>query len=334
MDFRFDDFTQFHLTKKKILLNNINKSISGQIYKDGIKELNILLDWKKSVNEMVNQISKPNPSSFNDLKSKSRIMTRDEDMKRVNPYFKDDSAFIINCAYCSATYDLRRRGYDVEADDYHIDYFRPDEKENNIYEIYSWWTHRNSFTRVLTPDTNAKQILFNKYYPGYKFFNMSEFNSDELERILLLQGDGARGELSLVWTKGGAHSVIYEIQNGEVLLRDCQVCKVLRLRDYTDYSNKVFYFRTDNEEPTDRILNCVKNKNLDTLSLSNDGIARSFTDKLIREYRENGFDVNRDGDEIIVFLDSGHGKYLMININGTAKFVNAISNKYVDMKGL
>ena len=62
------------------------------------------------------QVALTTPKSFKDLKKTTTEQTNDEHQKAVNPNYSpftyDNS---MNCAFCTATYDLRKRGYDVEA---------------------------------------------------------------------------------------------------------------------------------------------------------------------------------------------------------------------------
>ena len=313
------------IARNEEILKKLDKSIQMPIYANRTNELDIIIKWRKSIQEMVNQVKSNNPSSLNDLKMKKRKMSIFEDMRRVNPYFRDDRSFTINCAYCAAVYDLRRRGYDVEADDYHFESLRQDERNNSIYEIYSWWTHFNAKnrTRILS-DTLDKQRKFDILYPGYKYFNTSEFTADEIERIMLAQGSGARGIFIVDWSFGGAHAVAYEIRNDYVLLIDSQVAKTYSLFDLVSRSKKLFYFRTDNEAPTDRILLCLKNKKVDSHI--------SSRDFLINEFRKLGYKVFVFYDKIRVLLDPQGGKYFLIFYDGFVKYVDEVTKAEINMK--
>ena len=260
----------------------------------GIQELDILIDWKNTVEHMNSQIAQSNPKSFAELKRKSRLMTPTEDMARVNPYFKESKDFNINCAYCSAAYDLRRRGFDVEADDYHLYDLRTDELVNSVTEIYSWWTHSHS---------------------GYKKFMIPEDDTKDILTYCLAQENGARGILNVVWNQGSAHCLIYEIHYGKVLIRDCQRDKTAKLEDYFNRVKRLYFFRTDNEQPTNRILLGVKNKTSDSI---NKHVSEASFESLIARYKKEGYSCyeNPDGSYSII---SKTGKIFQIDRTGTIR---------------
>ena len=81
-----------------------------------------------------------------------------------------------------------------------------------------------------------------------------------MEENLKQYGEGARGHLGLYWKMGGGHDVIWEVENGEVVIRDCQINQVVELEDYLSRSSSYDYVRTDNLEPTEDILRTVRNR--------------------------------------------------------------------------
>lgn len=310
-----DKFIRSPFSAKREIVLNLDKTVISKWPKNGLKELDVLVKWRKLINEMVYQIHSPNPKTFRGIPKKRRDMTADEDMARVNPYFREDRVFTINCAYCSAAYDLRRRDYDVEAD-----YYSDFSIEPSIFEIYSWWTHKNSFTRSVGFSTNERQSALDKLYPGYKYFSMSENSIFEVEESILSQGNGARGQMSFMWIFGGAHQVVYEVSNNRVIIRDCQNNKVRKLKDYYGFIDRLYYFRTDNEEPTERILNTIKMKNLDTV---NSDYKVSSASGLIRFFKNAGYRTRLNK----VFLDNGSKGYLIVEEDLSVKYVNSILNE-------
>lgn len=342
----------------------IRSDIKPTLDKNTVKSLSVLNDWRDQVKALVKQVTRPNPPTFKALKHKQTEMSRDEDMARVNPYLNEDKSFTINCAYCTAAYDLRRRGYDVEADDYHMG-TEPDEKLNNYTEEYSWYTHKNKenlpaeykgtlkerfdafvfnttaremkYLDDLGNDsfntkTEKAQAYFDVYYPGMKYFSTDEFTSSQIEKEILKQGNGARGHMMLHWrNEGSGHAVVYEVVNNEVVIRDAQHNKTLKLDDYAKYADEVKYFRTDNEEPTSKILNCVKNKSSDTTCPGDNGGSKTTPSALAEKYRNAGYEVvfTTIGGEYgyKVYLTEGRYtddySYLIIDpYTGATKYVN------------
>ena len=235
-----------------------------------------------------------NPKGFQELKRKTRLMTPDEDMARVNPNISRTDSFRLNCSYCSATYDLRRRGYDVEADDYLSGDIEP-----NIFEIYSWWTHPKK----------GEGVAIERVYPGYRYFETDKHSIKEIEDAV--RRNGTRGQISFIWKEGKAHSVIYEVSYGQVLLRDCQHNRKLRFEDYAKLSKRIYFFRTDNEQPTDRILNCVVNKASDSYFRGDNPM-----DSLMKILKANGYKAKYFEGNIRVYLSD---RYLDIDGKGNVK---------------
>jgi hypothetical protein len=158
-----------------------------------------------------------------------------QDLAAVNPGFLDmNSNTKNNCMLCTTTYDMRQRGYDVTA--------QLDSQGYNFADLKRW-------------------------YPGVKFEHTSRYNEngrgitqqEYVQRTisnLVKQGDGARGNLMLAWNMGGAHSIVYEVKNGQLILKDGQSGKIYsadRMMNKpesllrTSFANS--YARLDNLEP-------------------------------------------------------------------------------------
>ena len=173
------------------------------------------------------------------LPVKTEATTRDEDMNLVNPkYDRGTYAYTMNCSYCTAAYDLRMRGYDVEADG-----ISKYDAATIEAEITSWYDGEEVKRRSITNNGAT----------------MKE-DAERLEAELLSYGDGARGHMMLYWQMGGGHDVIWEIEHGDVVIRDCQTNEKLEVIDYLQYSNYVSYFRTDNIQPNENILETVRSR--------------------------------------------------------------------------
>lgn len=155
---------------------------------------------------------------------KDRPMSAVEDAAKVNPNYnpRSDDGYSNNCAWCSYVYDLRRRGYDVQA---------PYEFGLCGSEIAS-----------LYKDTSVKDYKSPKYYPddGYS-------STKNLFKDLESEGNGARGILSVAWTTGGGHAMAWEVIGGKAYVIDAQTNDVMDLdafwnkRGYAidwDYENR------------------------------------------------------------------------------------------------
>lgn len=140
-----------------------------------------------------------------------------------------------NCAYCTLAYEMRQRGYDVEA---------------------------STCSQMTFNDENAIE----SWYEGGEFRHPNKAGTASLEKDILKHSpEGSRGQFCLFLANGGGHSVVYEVKNGEVYIRDCQVNKQWKLKDCPymsriDRRHPPIYMRTDHLKLTDKSLVGVKNR--------------------------------------------------------------------------
>lgn len=158
------------------------------------------------------------------LLKKDKDMSEKDDMKRVNPDYMDGRESQNNCMLCTTAYDMRRRGYEVTA--------------KKVFQGF-------------TTDT------VKKWYPKAKVKNVStkDENGDDspaaflenTKKALLNQGEGARGNLMNRWAGSyGGHSIVYEVKDNKVILRDCQTNSIVKLEDFVRASDRIDYARLDN----------------------------------------------------------------------------------------
>lgn len=204
---------------------------------------------KIQTNKAALRIAKSKIDPKTGLPLKSEPMTEDQDMKCVNPgYLSFRSGASNNCGLCTMTYDLRRRGFEVIAGETKTGI------PSNAYEKY----YKDSKVIPIIPKGSEAVIasLFrnpNQMFYGTKPDGYDEYHAEmkrQIKKELLSQGDGARGHLGVTWFgAAGAHSVAYEIKNGEIIIRDCQVGVTVDLDDMLDDSCFCRYCRFDNKEP-------------------------------------------------------------------------------------
>lgn len=98
----------------------------------------------------------------------------------------------MNCFECSIAYEMRKRGYDVQA--------------NSI---------RGGDYTELTHAFNLKDS-----------FQLSSTSNDEAYKRMQAQclsyGEGARGSVLMYWSTGGGHAINWEVKNGKFMLLDNQ----------------------------------------------------------------------------------------------------------------
>ena len=165
------------------------------------------------------------------LYMKSSDMSEDDDMKVVNPSFKNfNTNSKNNCMLCSTTYEMRRRGYDVTA--------QKDSQGYNFSDITKWYKG----AKLNTISSETSQSSLSKAFSGNK--NLMSNTRDALVK----QGNGARGNIMVLWSSGGGgHSMVYEVKDGSYIIRDCQSGKVYKNPDtILKQATKVSFVRTDN----------------------------------------------------------------------------------------
>ena len=181
------------------------------------------------------------------LKLKSKEMTKEQDMRAVNPARGSGEADNENnCAFCTLAYDLRRRGFDVVA--------KKDANGVDTHEFYKKY-YKDAEIHNLKPKEYEDMLKKYERNPAMVLTdrNYSKFQKamiDNAERELLKQGDGARGYLGVIWSGTyTGHSVAYEVSGGKVYVMDTQSATKRSLRYYQDLIRDCEYARTDNATP-------------------------------------------------------------------------------------
>lgn len=196
---------------------------------------------------LLESLKKDNP--LPDLPLKIKADTLDEDAAAINPsyYTNDINHYDENCGACTIAYDLRRRGYDVAAVD--EDTYR--KSGGTITDLLNCYDDPT----LITQSDIAKKYNISKE-------SLSEHPTKELvscmEKEMLSGGEGARGNFITEWTLGGAHSISWEVENGEIVYRDCQSNEKVDLDRWLGLSDEFYYFRTDNLTPNERIADYVQ----------------------------------------------------------------------------
>ena len=189
------------------------------------------------------QVELTTPKSFSELKKTTGEQTDAEHQKAINPdysVFGTTYDYNYNCSFCTAAYDLRKRGYDVEANPISL------VEAYTIHDVKNWYKD----AKVVSEQSVLLETGVN---------NPSS-DADRLETSLKKHGEGARGHLALYWASGGGHDVIWEIQNGDVVIRDCQTGAITNAEYYMELISSYDYIRTDNLEPTEEVLRTVRNR--------------------------------------------------------------------------
>lgn len=163
--------------------------------------------------------------------------TIEQDRAAVNPNYALGREWQINCQRCCPTYEMRRRGFDVQA--------LPFKEDKRLY--------------CHAPDGT----LQNNIFKGATWENIGATRTDKVFSNVLGKlkewGPGARGEVYVQWKRGSAHVFMAENDGGSLKIFCPQSNRTYNLRDFERIKpSKTLICRLDNCEPTDLIKECCK----------------------------------------------------------------------------
>lgn len=144
--------------------------------------------WEKKQDYLADE-----PKFMKDVKKSDVPYTADEDAILVNPRYDDpwDDDYQVNCAECTAIYELRRRGYDVESNGMSGDDYDGMMKYNTDkrYDLF----YKNPEIHRLPPTKSESDTI------------------KELEKEFSNYPPGSRGDISFKWAGyKAAHSIVWE----------------------------------------------------------------------------------------------------------------------------
>lgn len=217
------------------LSNILNSGFGKAVYKLALPALTAI------------QVAVQTPDSFDAMKKIDKKRSNDEDQEAINPdYDPKNLDYSYNCSFCTAAYDLRKRGYDVEA--------MPISTLESpvIDDILSWYKGAEA---VSEDRVNSKLSQRERYNTGSR--------AKALNESLAKHGNGARGHLCMYWSMGGGHDIVWSVENDKVVYRDCQTNQILDMSETMRFVDNYSYVRVDNCEPTEEVLRTVRNRKRD-----------------------------------------------------------------------
>lgn len=179
------------------------------------------------------EYQKDEPDYLKKLKHSEDPYTSEEDAILVNPKISqsNNSDWQNNCAECTAIYEMRRRGYDVESNGISgqpNSIFLPFKIKEYI-DAYKYNTE-GRFER-LYENPNIQNVEPTKTYLDEE--TKDKATARAIEREILKNPPGSRGDISVQWKEGGGHSMVWEIdKDGKVHIIDAQA---------SGYGNKIEY---------------------------------------------------------------------------------------------
>lgn len=160
----------------------------------------------------------------------------EEDVKMVNPNYSKGREYKINCQRCVPTYEMRARGYDVQA--------LP--KPSNDILCYG----KNTYSMYDVPD-----VIY-----AYDLGSRSKTQLKKIKELMKEYGDGARAEVRVGWKGANSgHVFVAEQVNGETRFIDPQNGD-LDCEKYFDYirPSVTWFLRIDNLKINKIIEQCCK----------------------------------------------------------------------------
>jgi len=166
---------------------------------------------------------------------KIRLSDISEDLKKVNPnYSSREYKWRNNCQRCVATYEMRRRGYNVTAKPILVDV------EKDVVA--------KNWSKVWTQDP--------------PLLCRSGSGKAQVEAQMKRWGDGARAIVCVTWlVTGSSHVFVAEQQNGTTVFVDPQTGNSDCSKSFARVMNGMTQLlRVDNLTPTDLIKECCENR--------------------------------------------------------------------------
>ena len=201
--------------------------------------------------------------TFADLKKQDVTHSADYDMALVNPNYNPGGDYDDNCSLCSFAYELRRRGYDVEAADENTIDSALDATRRflgvNIETGFSSYDYKELYINIPKEQTYSYNYRFSGSIDNINLDDNRNAYHQFVDKMVKY-GDGARGMINVKWSTSGGHSMAWEIENKELIVRDSQTNGIRSLESLAKCTKGFRSFRTDNLEINEVALKYVRNR--------------------------------------------------------------------------
>jgi len=182
---------------KELLGNDLNEDELEVFYKDHREKLRMnSMFYTDLINKRCEKVANEYiEKTFPKIKGEHSI---EDDLKNCNPKYNEGGVYRVNCQRCPYVYELRRRGYDVQAFPNDDDYGR--KKGTN-------WT---------------RQMIPSESYSFKNNIGARNLYAKIKEKVLAA-GNGSRWALDVQWFRStSSHLCIVENVDGEVKIMDSQ----------------------------------------------------------------------------------------------------------------
>ena len=213
---------------KKLISSTIKKVLSSTVFKASLTIADAVATAVSNKKYLDKKDITPTKIETSEKDSNEELM------HKINPNYNSDwqktwnnidDGYANNCANCALTFDLAKRGVEVQTAPWSLDGMTKQE----ILDCYI-----------------GEEIHEAGYGPNVDPEHMAQKNNEIWDKIAKEQGDGARGYLMMYWRDGGGHAVNYVIEDGHAYIIDSQVDQKLEMNDYLLYASEYSFFRTDN----------------------------------------------------------------------------------------
>ena len=239
---------------------------SNGVTRQTIKKRNASSGKSSGVDVQVATFQK-NIATSNGTSKRDKFTTKDN-VKIVNKIAKDGH----NCALCTYAMDLRERKIDVRANSKNDWLSKGSGRDTTMESIESWYKKKDGSPAKFNTDFpspwNSKRLKYDRILdPEYlKIGNDRKRRDETIKKMITKEGNGTYGHLSMDWVitdkknsnfskSLGGHDVFYKVENGQVIVYDGQIGKVMTYDEYmtqnsadgvTGYPDG--FLRTDNLE--------------------------------------------------------------------------------------
>lgn len=238
----------YFIRDNRELVDNILKESKAKkhVLPSGIDERN-RNDWESNLKVVEKKLG---------IKQGNAMTFEEANEMKGNPHYKEHYSYRVNCQSCVVANELRRRGFDVQA--------QPNLKKGDIPEKLSMMT--NWAWKDLEGKMPPKKKAGGWYLDGLKvkYKTMKQATNEMLE----ITKDVGRYHIDFGWKRGrSGHIITLErLENGKIRIYDPQTGKIINWKDYAkDISNRygINILRVDNLLINDEIIDgicCISNK--------------------------------------------------------------------------
>ena len=229
--------------------------------------------YEKFVDNLMNRLG---------IKKKAKQDKPKDDLKNINPdYDPNDYGTTNNCAWCTAAFDLSRRGYDVEAKAITPDVINTEKVITDWYkgeQLRDMANGASDYINKRVDEKRTHQIYNNLVNAGFSPADantgtMANLVAEKVKSDILADAKGSNeswGHTLIYWRgtegkqDGGGHDIAYYTKGNDVHFYDCQNGQEYELADiifasgmiWTNtktnetiiYNDQMKFFRSDNCE--------------------------------------------------------------------------------------